>query len=86
MSRQEARRQQGAAAVFSEAEAVRCLPVREATAREWLRDRGLVQDVPGLGRVVVWADVLEAIRQGGGPREPETTRPPSRLPRAGLRR
>ncbi len=51
-----------AATVLSVTDAARALPFRAVVARAWLRDRDLVRDVPGLGRVVVWGDVLEALR------------------------
>lgn len=82
--RSQARRQLGSAAVLSEAEAVALLPCRDSTAREWLRDRGLVRTT-GLGKVVIWGEVLEALRGHGAPADPQP-RPPSKLPRAGLRR
>lgn len=40
----------GAAAVLSPSEAVEALGGRAATAREWLQARGLIRDIPGLGR------------------------------------
>jgi hypothetical protein len=83
-----ARRQLGAAAIFSEAEAVRLLPVRDSTAREWLREHELVKNHPKLGRIVLWQHVLDAIDRGEGPVDPAEVPPrgPSKLPRAGLRR
>lgn len=83
--RRTARRQLGAAALFSEAEAVALLTCRDSIAREWLRSRGLVRDHPQLGRIVIWADVLEAIRLDGTPAEPEP-RPATGYPRARLGR
>jgi hypothetical protein len=71
-----ARRELGAAAVLSEAEAVRLLPCRDSTARRWLRDRGLVRSTP-IGEVVVWGDVVAALVDA--PKE-EPPRPRSRLP------
>lgn len=85
MSRDEARRQLGRAAVFSESEAVRLLPFRDATARAWLRDQGLVHCNDALGRYVVWDEVLIALGRNEQPQE-EHRRAASRLPRAGLRR
>ena len=70
----------GAAGVTSLEEAAERLPVRTGDARAWIRDRGLVRDVPGLGRVVRWADVLDEIRQAG---EAPAPAPP---PRAKLAR
>lgn len=78
----------GDAAVFGEAEAASLLPVRDAVARAWLRDNGLVRTHPALGRIVVWADVLREIRGGNAPVEqPEPAKPKPihvKLPRAGV--
>ena len=50
----------GAAAVVSAATAAELLPIRDAEARQWLRDRDLVREL--LGRPVVrWGDVLDAL-------------------------
>ena len=54
----------GEAAVLTPTKAAELLPVREADALRWLRARGLVRRVPGLGEVVVWGDVVAAIRAG----------------------
>lgn len=70
MSAADARRQLGVAAVVSVAEAATLLPVRDATARAWLRRRGLIRSVPHLGEVVVWGDVLDAVRQDQGEAKP----------------
>lgn len=83
--RREARRQLGDAAVISEAEAFALLPCRDSTARAWLRSSGLVIEHPQLGRVVIWGDVLAAIRAGKGPDAKPAPRR-SRLPRAGILR
>lgn len=53
-------------------EACAALRVRESVARAWLRDRGLVVHVAGRD-LVVWADVLDALRRG--PPEATATRP-----------
>lgn len=65
-------------------EAVRELGGREADTRAWLRDRGLVREVAGLGRRVSWRQVLTLIEQDQGPTAPAPARPPGRLPRADL--
>lgn len=83
MTAAEVRLALGAANVLSETDAVRALPGRDAVARAWLRERGLVR-VTALGRVVVWAEVLAALAgtptpapAGGGrlPRAAQTRRP-----------
>lgn len=78
-----ARLQLGGAAVLSPTRAAELLPIRVSDGLRWLRERQLVRDVPGLGEVVVWADVLGAIVEGGAPREAPPT-PPGR--RGTLRR
>jgi hypothetical protein len=60
----ESRHAQGAGAVYSVAEAVRLLPVRNEAARAWLERERLVHDEPGLGRVVVWREVLDRLQHG----------------------
>lgn len=75
----------GVAAVFTEAEAASLLPVRDADARAWLRDRGLITDEPGLGKVVVWSRVLRLLEGGDGPVDRSRVEPArARLPRAAL--
>lgn len=66
---------QGAAAVMSPSAAARLLPIDDREALSWLQDRGLVRQL--LGRpVVVWFDVLEAIRGADEePRRQEKQRP-----------
>lgn len=60
--------------VLRVSEAARALPIRTADALGWLRSRGLVHDL--LGReVVIWADVLVALREGVPAAPPPTTRP-----------
>lgn len=71
----EQRLAQGAAAVMSLDLAAQLLPVSDAEARRWLRQQGLVRDL--LGRsVVVWADVLDALRAADG-----STTEPAAAPR-----
>lgn len=79
-SRTPARTALGAAAVLSEAEAVALLPGRDSVARAWLRERGLVRVTP-LGRVVVWGEVVDALRAGD-----EAPPPLAPLRRAGTKR
>lgn len=71
--RAQARRQLGEAAVLTPAQAAQLLPWDDASAGEWLRRRGLVRRVDGR-EVVIWGDVLEAIRSGGQDASP----PPAR--------
>lgn len=51
----------GSAAVVSPATAARWLPMSRSDARRWLDARSLVRDLAGRP-VVVWGDVLDAIR------------------------
>lgn len=71
-----ARSELGAAAVLAVGEAAAWLPMAHADAEAWLRAVGVVRRI-GLGRsqveVVVWGDVVEAIRAGGEVRMPLTT-------------
>jgi hypothetical protein len=88
--RQAARLALGKDAVMSEATAIELLPFSDAAARKWLRDRELVRDVPELGRCVIWADVLSALR-GEADRQAERAParpklPPTKLPRKQLGR
>lgn len=54
----------GAAAVLPVRDAARLLPGREADNRKWLAARGLVIERPsGGGPVVVWGDVIKALRE-----------------------
>jgi hypothetical protein len=75
----------GRAAVLSVTEAASLLPLREADAIRWLRERRLVRTFPGTTREVVrWGDVYEAIAAGD---EPQVSRPAAKddtLPRGGL--
>lgn len=72
-----------AADVLTPTEAAERLGGRRSVAVEWLEDRELVRDVPGLGRRVVWGDVLDEIRLAGD-RPPEQPAPRARLARAGI--
>lgn len=83
-SRSAARRELGRDAVLSISEVVELLPFRDDNVRTWLREQRLVRNNPKLGEYVLWADVLDALRVGDGPQDPEP-RPPSGYPRAGLR-
>lgn len=53
----------GAAAVLPVALAADPLPIADDEARRWLRDHGLVRNLAGR-EVVVWGDVLDALREG----------------------
>lgn len=76
--------------MLSVVHAVELLPLAEADARRWLQERGLVRDLAGR-RVVIWGDVLDALRQtaGAADSDPEpargTTRGTAALPRVRLR-
>ena len=54
------------------AEAVRALRIREADARRWIRERGLVRRVEGRD-LVVWGEVVRAI--SGAVEEPPSAAP-----------
>lgn len=67
----------GAAAVLPEAQAVALLPMNDREARRWLRHNGLVHDLEGR-RVVVWGEVLAAIKKDDiepSPMPPTTSTP-----------
>jgi hypothetical protein len=65
----------GEAALLSPSQAARMIGGNEAETMEWLRSRGLVRTIPGLGRkVVIWGEVLEAIRQPEAAPEPQRGR------------
>ncbi|MEQ1569577.1 MAG: hypothetical protein ABMA64_28325 [Myxococcota bacterium] len=70
------RAEPGVAAVLAVGEAAVCLPMERADAEAWLRAVGVVRRI-GLGRsqveVVVWGDVVEAIRASVNDRMPLTT-------------
>lgn len=59
-----ARLQLGAAAVLTPTRVCELLPLGETTVMGWLRARGLIRKVAGAD-VVLWGDVLEAIRDHG---------------------
>ncbi len=89
MSAEGRRRELGDAAVLSESDAAALLPFRRADAVRWLRAQDLVRDVPALGRLVIWGDVLERLREAtsGASRPARSALPPpstGRLPRSGL--
>lgn len=67
-----ARRELGAAAVVTPAQAAILLGSGEA--REWLEREGLIRKLP-FGERVIWGDVIEALR-----RAPATRDPPPRPP------
>lgn len=71
--RARARRELGEAAVLTPAQAAQLLPWEDAAAAEWLRRRDLIRRVDGR-EVVVWGDVVEAVRQG----DTATARSPTR--------
>jgi hypothetical protein len=82
-TRRELRVALGPAAVLPVAEAIERLPWREADARRWLHDRGLVRERPDLpGPVVVWADVIDELRV---PLAPVEDAPRRTLRRGGVR-
>lgn len=72
----------GPAAVLTVTVAAQLMPRSDAKCRKWLRDHGLVRTDPLLGEVVIWGDVLEALRN---PAPSPATRPAGRLPRKDLR-
>ena len=55
----------GRAAVLSPSEAGRLLPVERVKAKAWLEEMGLVRILCGK-EVVIWGDVLDALRAVGG--------------------
>lgn len=62
-SRPAARLAMGGSAVLSLAQAVDLLPLNRADARQWLQSRGLVRTLAE-HEVVIWGDVLDALRAG----------------------
>lgn len=62
-SRPAARLAMGANAVLSLAQAVDLLPLDRVKARQWLKDRNLVRTLAE-HEVVIWGDVLDALRAG----------------------
>ncbi len=81
MTTREARLSLGAAAVLSVTEAARLLPGRESECRKWLRTEGLVRFVMGRP-VVIWGDVVEALRLS---EKPKRKKKPTPLRRGGLK-
>ena len=71
----------GDAAILPIAQAVALMPMSDHDARRWLRGRGLVLDLDGRS-VVVWADVLDALR--GRERDPQPSPRVAGLVRANL--
>ena len=78
----------GEAGVISVEEAARRLPMSDAEARTWLRDADLVHRPDGKHAMVVWGEVLAAIRgerRGGRRRRsradlaPDVVRPAGRV-------
>ncbi|MBN1335496.1 MAG: hypothetical protein JXB39_06000 [Deltaproteobacteria bacterium] len=70
----------GPAAVLSLRDAARLLPGREADARRWLRDAGVVRVFLG-AEVVTWGDVIRALPPAPVDGElPELPRPRAPLP------
>ena len=55
---------QGTGAVYSVTTAASLLPVSDQEARAWLQEQDLIRELNGR-RVVVWADVLDALRDNG---------------------
>lgn len=53
----------GANAVLSLAQAVDLLPLDRVKARQWLKDRQIVRTLAE-HEVVIWGDVLDALRAG----------------------
>jgi hypothetical protein len=71
-ARRDDRLAMGAGAVLSLKDAASMLPLADQEARAWLHERNLVCSIRGR-RLVVWADVLEALRND------EPTTPTGRL-------
>lgn len=61
----------GGAGILSVSLAAELLPIGEARARRWLRDRGLIRDLDGTS-VVLWADVTAALSGQADPFAPCT--------------
>ena len=72
VSRPAARLALGANAVLSLAQAVDLLPLDRVKARQWLKDRSLVRTLAE-HEVVIWGDVLDALRDGATARQPSPT-------------
>ena len=71
----------GGAAVLSLEEAAEYVPISDAAAKAWLIDHGLVLDLDGR-RVVIWGDVLDALRRREQA-EPQSASPAPRRKRRG---
>lgn len=69
----ERRLQQGGAAILRPTNAAEMLPVRKEDGLRWLRERGLIRSIAGLGDVVVWGDVVAAILAGDEPQRQDVT-------------
>lgn len=78
----------GRDAVMTEAMAVELLPFSDAACRGWLRAKGLVREIPTLGRYVLWGEVLETLKRPEADQAHKRPRPvpPPDLPRKDLRR
>ena len=73
----------GSGAVFSVAQAAGLLPIHDRDARRWIRDRGLVRHLAGR-EVVIWGDLLDAVRSGDDVQPVERPAPGKGLLRARL--
>lgn len=82
MTLAESRLQLGAAAVLSPSRAAELLPWSEAAALRWLEERGLIRVVRGVGRAVIWGDVVAAIQTGDEPAAPAAPTRRATLPRS----
>ena len=49
--------------MLSIAHAVELLPFGDSVVRGWLERRDLVVDVPGMGRCVLWGQVLDVLEE-----------------------
>lgn len=82
--REAARLLLGMASVLSPRRAAELLPWRDSEARRWLRAQGLILTVGGR-ELVIWGDVLEALRrEADGPEDPPPTPRVAPLPRVKL--
>lgn len=64
-SRRDERIALGAAAVVTVHEAVKRLPIADRDAEAFIRERGLIRALQGR-EVVIWGDVLDALRGAAG--------------------
>ena len=71
------RLRQGVGAVLTVRRAAELLPLNDADARRWLREKRLVRVVLGT-EVVVWAEVLEALSSSSGSTGDSPPAPPAR--------